>query len=271
MKQRVITALLITPLAIAMILLLPSTIFGVVIAGLCLLACWEWTRMSGMRSRPVRGVLVSFCAVALWMLWVYADALGGWIVIGAGCIWWFFAFAWLKHFSFAAAPTRENTAIKLLAGALAVLPAWTATMQLHRGQDSPHTWALYALMLVWAADSFAYLAGRQWGKVKLAPNISPGKTIAGVYGALVGSSVIAVIGGWLLGVRGASLLGLLVLALIVVSFSVIGDLFESLIKRHCNVKDSGTLFPGHGCAFDRLDGIFAALPFFALGKYLLGL
>jgi phosphatidate cytidylyltransferase len=271
LKQRVITALLITPLAIAMILLLPSTIFGFVIAGLCLLASWEWTRMAGMRSRPLRAVLVSVCAVALWLLWIYADAMSGWIVIVAGCVWWFFAFAWLKHFSFGAAPTRENTAIKLFAGVLAILPAWTAMMQLHRGQVSPHTWALYALMLVWAADSFAYLAGRQWGKVKLAPNISPGKTIVGVYGALVGSSVIALLGGWLLGVRGASLIGLVVLALIAVLFSVVGDLFESLIKRHCNVKDSGALFPGHGGAFDRLDGVFAALPFFALGKFLLGL
>jgi phosphatidate cytidylyltransferase len=270
-KQRVITALLITPLAIAMILLLPSTIFGVVIGALCLLATWEWTRMAGMRSRPLRSALLAVCAVALMLLWNYADAAAGWITIVAGCLWWFVAVAWLKHFSFGAAPTRENTLIKLIAGALAILPAWTAMMQLHRGQGSPHTWALYALMLVWAADSFAYLAGRQWGKVKLAPNISPGKTIAGVYGALVGSSAIALIGGWWIGVRGASLFGLLILALVVVLFSVVGDLFESLIKRHCNVKDSGTLFPGHGGASDRLDGVFAALPFFALGKYLLGL
>lgn len=274
MKQRIITALLITPLAVAMILLLPSTIFGVVIAGLCLLASWEWTRMAGLRSRPLRAILLALCAVALLLLWCYADAPAGWITIVAGCLWWFVAFAWLKHFSFGAAPTRENITIKLIAGVLAILPAWTAMMQLHRSQDAPHawhTWALYALVLVWSADSFAYLAGRQWGKVKLAPNISPGKTIAGVYGALAGSSVIALIGGWLLGVRGLSLLGLLILALIVVLFSVVGDLFESLIKRHSNVKDSGTLFPGHGGAFDRLDGVFAALPFFALGKLLLGL
>jgi len=271
MKQRIITALLITPVAIAMILLLPSAPFGVVIAVLCLLAIWEWTRMAGMRSRPLRALLLALCAVALLLLWYYADATAGWIAIVAGCVWWFVALAWLKHFSFGAAPTRENTAIKLIAGALAVLPAWTAMMQLHRGQSSPHSWALYALVLVWAADSFAYLAGRRWGKVKLAPNISPGKTIAGVYGALVGSAVVALIGGWWLGVRDPGLIGLVVLALIAVCFSVVGDLFESLIKRHCNVKDSGTLFPGHGGAFDRLDGVFAALPFFALGKTLLGL
>ena len=271
MKQRVITALLITPLAIAMILLLPSVLFACVIAALCLLATWEWTRMSGMRSRPLRAGLLAGCACALVLLWYNADTTAGWIAIGAGCIWWFVALAWLRHFSWAAAPTREHIAIKLIAGALVILPAWTAMMQLHRSQDSPHTWALYALVLVWAADTFAYLAGRRWGKAKLAPNISPGKTIAGVKGALLGSAVAAVAGGWMLHVRGLSLFGLFVLALVVVAFSIVGDLFESLIKRHANVKDSGALFPGHGGVCDRLDGIFAALPFFAVGKFLLGL
>jgi phosphatidate cytidylyltransferase len=270
-KQRVITALLLTPVAIALILYAPSLLFGVVIAALCLLASWEWTRMSGMRSRPVRAVLIAFCAAAMLFLWWVADDAFGWVVIAAGSVWWVLALVWLTHFSFGAAPTRENVALKLAAGALSVLPAWTAMMTLHGSQPAPHAWALYALVLVWAADTFAYLAGRRWGKVKLAPAISPGKTIAGVYGALVGSSVVALIGGWWLGVRGAGLIGLVALALIAVCFSVVGDLFESLIKRHCNVKDSGTLFPGHGGAYDRLDGVFAALPVFALGKHLLGL
>ena len=271
MKQRVITALLLTPIAIALLLLASSVWVGIVIGSLCVLASWELTRLAGMRSRPVRAVLVTLCAMAFVVLWIYADDALGWITITAGCVWWFVALFWLKHFSFAAAPTREHVALKLIAGALAVLPAWTAMMQLHRGQMSPHTWALYALMLVWAADTFAYLAGRRWGKTKLAPSISPGKTIAGVYGALVGAGVVALVGGWWLGVRGFGLIGLVVLALITVCFSVVGDLFESMLKRHANVKDSGTLFPGHGGAYDRLDGVFAALPFFALGKLLLGL
>ena len=271
MKQRVITALLLTPIAIGLILFAPSALFGVVIAALCLLASWEWTRMSGMRSRPLRAVLIALCALAMLGLWWLAEEALGWTVIALGSVWWVLALVWLTHFSFGAAPTRGNVALKLAAGALSVLPAWTAMMALHGSQPSPHTWALYALMLVWAADTFAYLSGRRWGTTKLAPAISPGKTLAGVYGALVGSGIVALIGGWWLGVRGAGLIGLVALALIAVCFSVVGDLFESLIKRHCNVKDSGTLFPGHGGAYDRLDGVFAALPVFALGKHLLGL
>jgi len=271
MKQRVITALLITPTAIAIILLMPSTWFGAIIGVLCVIASWELTRLAGMRSRPLRAALVALCAIAFVLLWYQADTTLGWITIAAGCIWWFVALFWLKHFSYGAAPTTENVVLKLVAGALSVLPAWTAMMQMHRGQPAPHSWALYALVLVWGADTFAYLAGRRWGRSKLAPSISPGKTIAGVYGALIGTAVVALAGGWWLGVRDFALGGLVVLALIAVCFSVVGDLFESLLKRHANVKDSGRAFPGHGGVYDRLDGVFAALPIFALGKYLLGL
>lgn len=271
MKQRVITALLVTPLAIAMILLLSTAAIAALIAVLCVIALWEWTRLSGMRSRPWRGVLVGLAAALMLALWCFRGSLFWWCTIGAGAVWWFFAIAWLRHFSFAAAPTPGNTAIKLIGGGLAVMPAWAALMEMHGSQPAPHSWALYPLALVWAADTFAYLAGSRWGTTKLAPKISPGKTIAGVYGALAGSAAIATAGGWLLNVRDLTLLPLLVLGLLTVAFSIVGDLFESLIKRHAGVKDSGAMFPGHGGVFDRLDGAFAALPIFALGKAILGL
>ena len=271
MNQRVITALLVTPLAIAIILLLPTMAFAALIGALCLAALWEMTRLSGMRSRPWRGVLVALAAALMIALWCVRGSMLWWGFIFAGAAWWFVAIAWLRHFSFAAAPTRENAALKVLAGVLAMLPAWAALMQMHGEQSAPHGWALYPLVIVWAADTFAYLSGKRWGTTKLAPRISPGKTIAGVYGALVGSALIAVLGGLLLNVRGAALVALVTLAMIAVAFSIVGDLFESLIKRHAGVKDSGALFPGHGGVFDRLDAVFAALPIFALGKAVLGL
>ena len=271
MKKRIITALLVTPIAILLILLLPTAALAILIGGLCLIALWEWTRLSGMRSRPWRGALVGLAGVLMLALWCWRGSIFWWLLIAAGAVWWFIAIAWLRRFSFAAAPTRENVALKVLTGALAMLPAWTALMEMHGAQPAPHTWALYALTLVWSADTFAYLAGSRWGTTKLAPKISPGKTIAGVYGALAGSALIAVAGGWALHVRDITLLPLVALALLSVALSIVGDLFESLIKRHAGVKDSGSLFPGHGGVADRLDGIFAALPIFALGKALLGL
>jgi phosphatidate cytidylyltransferase len=271
MKQRVLTALLLAPLAIALVLLLPTPAFAAVIAGLCVLALWEWTRLSGLRDRRVRAALLAFAAGAFFVLWCWRGTTPAWTVIAAGGVWWVLALAWLRRFSFAAAPTRENTALKLLAGAFAVLPSWIGFMQIHGSGTHGHAWALYVLVLGWSADSFAYLAGNRWGRRKLAPSISPGKTWAGVYGALVATAIVAAIGGLLLDVRGGTLVALVILALLCVGFSVVGDLFESLIKRHAAVKDSGALFPGHGGVFDRLDGIFAMMPLFVLGKTLLGL
>jgi phosphatidate cytidylyltransferase len=271
MRQRLLTALLITPLAIVAILLLPSASFALIVAGLFLLALWEWTRLSGLRSRLLRSLLVALAAAIMFLLWTQRGTWSWWSAIGAGCLWWLAALAWLRHFSFAATPTPVNTTLKLAGGALAVLPAWVAIAELHLAQPHLHTWALYALLLVWTADTSAFLAGSRFGKTKLAPKISPGKTIAGVVGALLGSALIAGVGGWLLAVRGMTLVALVLLGLLSVAFSIIGDLFESLIKRHANVKDSGTLFPGHGGVYDRLDSVFAALPIFALGKFVLGL
>jgi phosphatidate cytidylyltransferase len=130
---------------------------------------------------------------------------------------------------------------------------------------------LAVLVLVWIADTAAYFVGRAFGRHKLAPSISPGKTWAGVYGALACSAVIGLAGGWIAHAPPGLLAGVIVLALVTVVFSIVGDLFESLIKRHAGVKDSGALFPGHGGLFDRMDSIVAALPVFVLGKALLGL
>ncbi|HQX25208.1 MAG TPA: phosphatidate cytidylyltransferase, partial [Pseudomonadota bacterium] len=148
---------------------------------------------------------------------------------------------------------------------VAVLPRLSA------GTSAVVTLVLFVVLLVWCADVCAYFAGRRYGKARLAPRISPGKTVAGVYGALLGSIAFAVAAGTLLGARGGGLAALVALALVTVGVSIVGDLYESLIKRHSQVKDSGTLFPGHGGVFDRFDSLFAALPVFAAGKWLLGL
>jgi len=271
LKQRIITALLLAPLGIALMLFVPTPAFVGSIGLICGIGMWEWTRMSGMRSRPWRAVAVAIGVGAMLALYFTSSITLWWTFIILGCIAWIAMIFWLKNFSFAASPTREHTALKLAAGMLAILPAFAGLMRIHQTQAIPHTWALYAMFMVWSADSIAYFAGSRWGRTKLAPNISPGKTREGLYGALIGSAVFAAIGGWLLDVRGVTLVLLVLVALISVAFSVVGDLFESLIKRHAGVKDSGNLFPGHGGVCDRLDGVFAALPFFALGKALLGL
>jgi phosphatidate cytidylyltransferase len=271
MKQRMITGLILAPIGIAAVLFLPTMALAVFTSITVLVAMWEWTRMSGFASRPLRSGVVAIVSLALVFLWMARGEPLIWYLIAAGVVFWIVAFLWLRNFSFGAAPTRENAAIKLLAGLFATLPAWIALTKLHGDPRSGHGWALLALMLVSVADTAAYFTGSRYGKVKLCPQISPNKTIAGVYGALASGAILSAIGGWLLHLRGLAWLALIALALVTVIASIVGDLFESLIKRQAGVKDSGTLFPGHGGMSDRLDGMFAALPVFALGKALLDL
>ena len=271
LKQRTITALVLAPIGVAIVLLLPTSALSVFTGLTVVVGLWEWTRMVGVASRPLRSAAVAIAALLLVVLWWLRNEPLAWYLIAAGVVWWLVALLWLRNFSFGAAPTRENAAMKLVAGLFATIPAWIALSKLHAEPQRGPYWALLALVLVWGADTAAYFTGKRFGKTKLAPQISPNKTLAGVYGALGCGALLAAIAGWFLDVRGVALVGLIVLGLVTVLASVIGDLFESLIKRQAGVKDSGALFPGHGGMFDRLDGVFAAMPVFALGKALLDL
>ena len=145
-----------------------------------------------------------------------------------------------------------------------------ATAAIDAIDASGHRWLLAALALVWAADSGAYFAGRRFGRRKLAPTISPNKTIEGAIGGLVAGVAVALAFGAFAGATLAQLPLLALVAVATVLASIVGDLVESLLKRQAGAKDSGTLIPGHGGVLDRIDGVLAALPVFAIGKEMLG-
>jgi len=271
LKQRTITALVLVPLGILVVLFMPTLLLSLITSIVVIVALWEWTRLAGFATRPARSAAVALAALALVPLWLLRDTPAAWWVIGAGVAWWVVGTWWLGHFSYGAAPTRENAARKFIAALLATLPAWLALAKLHAEPSHGPGWALFALMLVWTADIGAYFTGSRYGKKKLCPQISPNKTIAGVYGALGGAALVAAIGAWVLDARGAAWVAVILLALVTVGASIVGDLYESLIKRQAAVKDSGTLFPGHGGMLDRFDSVFAALPVFVLGKALIDL
>ncbi|GGY24824.1 phosphatidate cytidylyltransferase [Rhodanobacter panaciterrae] len=269
--QRTLTALVLAPLVILLILLSSTAVFALIAAAAFLAALWEWAQLSGLKNQSARIGLLVAAAVVFALLWYGHAGITTPVLLAAGVAWWLLACLWLRHFAFGAAPTAENRTLKLLAGAFVLFPAWIALISIHEREPHGHWWTLLALVIVWAADIGAYFSGRTFGKRKLAPQISPGKTWAGAYGALVAGVVVTLLGGWLLDVRGAPLLGLALLALLTVAVSIVGDLIESLMKRHAQVKDSGTIIPGHGGLMDRLDSVFAALPVFAAGLLLLGL
>ncbi|HET8898076.1 MAG TPA: CDP-archaeol synthase [Rhodanobacteraceae bacterium] len=269
LRQRTLTALVLAPLAVAAVIWLPPAGMAVLSALVFLVGFDEWSRLAGFGGSATRALLALLLAALLATLWHFGStALWlGLAAIGAG--WWLLSLLWLRHFSFAAAPTRENSGLKLVAGLLAHVPAWCA-LQWLVAHGSYGRWLLLALLIIWGADTGAYFAGSHFGKRKLAPRVSPGKTWAGVVGALALSALVAAVGGWLLDASAAGIAGLVLIALLTVVASIVGDLFESLLKRHAQVKDSGALFPGHGGVLDRMDSVLAALPVFAACLALFG-
>jgi len=201
------------------------------------------------------------------------------LVAMLGVVWWLLATLWLRHYDFASDHDTHARVFKLAAGTAAVVPAWCALAVIHAGDPTPtawplvsqgHVWLLTALMIVWATDTGAYFSGRRFGRRKLAPRISPNKTVEGMAGGAVAGVLVALAMAPLAGAGLAELPLVAIAALATVLFSVVGDLFESLLKRHVGAKDSGTMIPGHGGVLDRVDSVLAALPVFAVAKIWLG-
>ncbi|MEO5962477.1 MAG: phosphatidate cytidylyltransferase [Thermomonas sp.] len=280
-KTRLLAALIMAPIAILSVLFLPTPILAALSALLFLAALWEWLKLADVEDTLARTILLLLnLALMVALVWASRSTSGFSFVLFQlatviGVIWWLLAMIWMKHYNFASDHDSHARVFKLAAGTLAVVPAWCALVLIHADSTSGHRWLLLALFLVWSADTGAYFAGRKFGgKIfggrKLAPRISPNKTIEGLLGGLLLALVVAMIGAPLAGATIEQLPVVAVVALASVSFSVVGDLFESLLKRHIGAKDSGDLIPGHGGVLDRVDSVLAALPVFALGKLWLG-
>ena len=275
-RIRVFTALAMTPFAVAGILLLPTPWLVAAAAILFLTGLWEWFKLAEIDDSLARTVLLLVNLLLMVALaWGSRTSSGGslvlfQLVVVAGVIWWLLACLWLKHYNFASDHDTHARMFKLGAGTLAVVPAWCALALLHASPPNGHRWLLVALAIVWAGDTGAYFVGRAFGKHKLAPRISPNKSVEGVFGGMVCALLAAAVLGWYAGATPEQQPWLLVVALATFLASVVGDLFESLLKRHIGVKDSGDILPGHGGILDRIDAVLAALPVFALGKLWLG-
>ncbi|TXK62156.1 phosphatidate cytidylyltransferase [Alkalisalibacterium limincola] len=275
-KQRVLAAAVMTPVAIAIVLLLPTHWLAGVFAVTLLLALWELSRMVGVEHTIGRvAYLAGNAAIMAWLAWFGLPGLGLVIVL-LGVMFWLLVCLWLLRFDFASGDGAGPRLLKLLAGSLAVIPAWVALGILHAGNPGEPAlvgpgWALLVLAMIWASDTGAYFTGMRFGRRKLSPRISPNKTWEGFWGGMALSVAVGLAVAPFLGVGLAQLPAMALLAAAVCVAAVIGDLFESLIKRHAGCKDSGTLIPGHGGVYDRLDSVLAALPVAVLVKAVLGL
>ena len=275
-RTRLLAALIMTPVAVGAVLLLPTPWLVALAAVLFLAALWEWFRLAEIDDTLHRTILlVANLALMVALVWASRSESGGSFVllrlsVVAGVIWWLLAMLWLKHYHFASDHDTHARAFKLAAGTLAVVPAWCALALLHASEPNGHRWLLLVLAVIWAADSGAYFVGRKFGRRKLSPRISPNKTVEGLAGGGVAALAVALIGAPLAGASVGQLPAVALVVLVTVGFAVVGDLYESLLKRHVGVKDSGDLIPGHGGILDRIDSWLAALPVFALGKDWLG-
>lgn len=264
LRLRAITALALVPLVIVAVLLLPTSAFAVVLMGVLLLAAWEWCELAGLSTRMARVSYLAGIVALMTVLWVW-PRWQFWL-LGISAIWWVAQLLLLLRVRHV--PRVEGTQLSVLAvGILVLVGPWAALVHLHGLAENGPGLVLFLMFLMWTADSMAYFVGRAWGggRAKLAPSLSPGKTRVGVYGAMVGAAVCGLVFAW---IHSASLTGTLVILLICgvsVLISVVGDLYESLLKRRRGLKDSGHLLPGHGGMLDRIDSLTAAAPVFALG------
>lgn len=259
LKTRIITAV-ISLILIAVVLFALPLHYAEWLIGLLLVAgAWEWTGFLDTSSFVVKAIYTVVVAIGL-ALAHFAGPEQTTTILQVACAWWFVAFLWNLRF-----PTAIPAPVRWLAGLLVIVPLYAALILLIRlGVE----YLIFTMLIVWAADAGAYFAGKKFGRVKLAPAISPGKTWEGVIGGLLLVGVLALATAI---ARDLAVAVFLPFCLAVAAISVVGDLTVSMFKRTAGVKDSGTLFPGHGGVLDRIDSVAAAAPMFALGVGWLGL
>jgi phosphatidate cytidylyltransferase len=259
------TALVLLALLLVVLFWLPVAAGVGCFAVVVLLGAWEWAAFAGLSSPLARLGYVLATAAFGAVAWTSTAAQADWFVWMQGAaLWWAGAFLWL-----CLAPHAVNRASSALAGWLVLVPSWLGLARLLAAGAPGQGAALlfFMLLLVWATDIGAYFAGRRFGRLKLAPQVSPNKTWEGVIGGTLLGLLVAVCGAYWFHLPRLPFVGL---GLAVIGTSMVGDLAESMFKRFAHVKDSGALLPGHGGVLDRIDSITSAVPFFVLGLGWLG-
>lgn len=301
LMQRIITALVLAAVVILAVLELPAYYFSLFIAIVTLGGAWEWLALTGVDKLTKKllffaALIIPMLGVSFWtvllqllseaMEWPeikdYSDALEWFVVLPV--LFWLLAMIVIRQAANQLLQMEFKPFFQAFVGWLVLLSAWMfmTKLRIYYGPSM----VLYLLVLIWAADISAYFVGKKWGKDKLAPEISPGKTIQGMYGGL-GAAVVCGIGFWVYGKLTSEdaaeevdealrfldelvFTDMLVLSVFTVLVSIYGDLLFSLVKRRKGVKDSGRLLPGHGGILDRVDSVVAATPFFYAGILLIG-
>ena len=279
LKERVLSAIVLIALVLCALFLFTPFYFALALGFVATLGIWEWAQFARFKNPLARLCIAAFLGAFIF-LWLYNESN----YLDAGRVfenylpllllnsvgWWALALVLVVTYPSSAKFWGKNIPLQVLFAFSTLIPFIAAVLRLRLDNYTadPHHGLfllLYVFVLVWAADSGAYFAGRAFGKHKLAPKVSPGKTWQGVFGGMITAAVLAFVfihfsGETLLGSRSMS--GFVVLSVATVAISVLGDLAESMFKRESGIKDSSQLIPGHGGILDRIDSLTAAVPFF---------
>lgn len=255
------TALILVPLFLAALFLFSAWAFAVFLGLILLLAAWEWGGLCELEAVP-KGLWLLSCIVLAAGLYLLHGLL--WTAL-VGVMFWFLAIVAVIVFPRGRA-LWSSRAARLGAGFLVLIPAWAALLVLQGMPQGPWL-VLWTMLMVWGSDIGGYFVGRAWGRRKLAPAVSPGKTIEGLLGGVGAALLLSLVMLVAARLPIAALFPVVIITLLVVAAAVFGDLFESLIKRVAGVKDSGSLLPGHGGVLDRIDAVLAAAPVAAVLLY----
>lgn len=265
LRQRILTALVLLLVLGTEVVLVSAQGFALTVGLILLLAAWEWSALAGLSSRLLRGSYVLVTAVAMVII---AGKLGFPLernglrdVLGAAGITWSVALLWVMRYP-ASARIWGNRLLLSALGWLVLLPCGFALVYLREVHGLAGV--LYVIAVVCSADIGAYFAGRAWGRRKLAPAVSPGKSWEGFWGGLCCALLLGAIAAWQQWFPAYTAWQCLLATGVASLASVLGDLLESMVKRFRGVKDSGRILPGHGGVMDRLDSLTAAAPVFAL-------
>lgn len=285
LKERILSAIVMIAVAIGALFALSPLPFTLAIAAIIVLGMWEWAQFAGFK-RPIARAIVGFVTFGLLFFPIIAatshiqasrfltDETTPLLFVG--CIWWLVAFGLVITYPKSAEIWAKSVSAKFIFGFCTLVPFLIGTLALRFYQYNVNEYQglyllLYVFLLVWGADSGAYFAGRAFGKHKLAPKVSPGKSWEGAIGGVITSAIIAVI---FLKTTPENVFGreldtsaFVVLSIITVAVSILGDLSESMFKRQAGIKDSSNLIPGHGGILDRIDSLTAAVPVFATGFF----
>ncbi|KZN70487.1 phosphatidate cytidylyltransferase [Pseudoalteromonas luteoviolacea] len=279
LKQRIMTSVVLAPLALLLVFYTPLKLFSMIAGAIVLLGAWEWASLMGLKKGVHRAGYVVVTAALIGILHVHWPIESLWqsgkLVADANYLftlaaaWWIVATLLVLRYPKMARAWSQGLVMPAVAGFLTLVPLWLALNVLRSAEYGASeqfgsVLIMVVLGIVWSADIGAYFAGKNLGKRKLMPNVSPNKTIEGLIGGLLTSVVFVLIFCYCSGVEHKHWLLYGALTIVIALFSAIGDLLESMFKREAGLKDSGSCLPGHGGILDRIDSLTAAAPMFAL-------